>query len=182
MIFSSKNGFQNMNNLILLLDSAIIAIVLFVIWFINRGKEQKILVKLAKKWNLIPAQLVSCVLEKIRSTTSNNKGFQYKVKVLYKYKIDLTEYEGSLVCFNYIETFDNQHEKLYKNLHKVNHINIWVNPNNFAESVLINHNFEKLDKFLQKVGLFFLVTVVFVIIYSISGYFYDIHLVNQILK
>ena len=171
-----------MNNLILLLDIAIILIVLSIIWLINRGKEQKSLIKLAKNWNSIPAQLVSCELEKIRSTTSNNKGFQYKVKVLYKYKIDLIDYEGSLVCFNYNKTFDNQHEKLYEKLYKVNYVNIWVNPDNFAESVLINHNFELLDNFLQKVGLIFLVTVVFVIIYSISGYFYDIHLVNQILK
>jgi hypothetical protein len=115
--------------LILFITPFVIGIIGFVIitfYYTNQGFQ-------SSNWKPVEATVENVELKTIKT----KNGSKDRVTISYKYFIEEIEYQGNTICIGYdMNTIEDQNE-VYNKLSNADRITVFVNPHNYAQSVII---------------------------------------------
>lgn len=138
----------------------IILVVFFGLFFIiglftfRKSLKEVIRYKNCESWTKVNATVLS---KEFKSETDSESQTAYGVEILYRYTYQSENYESTKICFGYAHSnFHDFHYRIYEKIKNAHQIEVWINPLNAHESVMVKA-IDPANNVVSNFGLVFIV-------------------------
>lgn len=148
------------------------------LFYFKRGLKEKMKYKSCETWKKVNATVLS---KEFRKKTDSDSPNIYSVDVSFRYTYLSNAYENNQICFGYSPSSIYEfHYQIYDRIKKANEIEVWINPLNAQESVIVK-GIAQSNNFISNFGLvFMLLSCCMFILFILLGTSNDITIIDQI--